>query len=333
MTAPAYSPADTPNTTAFSATDSYAFNTVGTSARIAGGGPYTLTTEPPRVGVGLAHGGVQVVKTLDGDAAAEYAPDAFPVTLSCTSAGQNVPLPADVAGMTLTPDTPVTVYDLPYHATCILADDGDSGQTSSGSTTATVQREIADFETVTLTNTYDYASLAITKAVESIATDQDGNPIPYGPFTVETTCTFLGAPVYAAGYGRLRPMTADLSDGQTITYTGLPAGAACTVTETDDKGAASTTIVTTAGSDDPVSTDGTSAPIELAPDTSSTANTAVITNAFDVGAINLVKQVTGDVADVYGAGPFILALNCTLDDATGSRTVWDGTVTLGAERR
>jgi large repetitive protein len=35
MKAPAFSPADTPNTTAMSATDTYAFNTVGTAARVA----------------------------------------------------------------------------------------------------------------------------------------------------------------------------------------------------------------------------------------------------------------------------------------------------------
>jgi hypothetical protein len=233
---------------------------------------------------------------------------------------------------TLTAGTPVTVYDLPYHATCTLTE-GDNGQTSSNSpVTATVQRDITDFETATLTNEYDFASLAITKHVDSAAVDQDGNPIPYGPFTVTVTCTFNGEPDYAEGYGPDKPMTADLSDGQTVTFTHLHPGAVCEITESDDKGATSTTIVTTPADGDPTSTDGTSATIELDPDTGEhPPNTATITNTFGVGSINVIKKVTGDVADRYGAGPFTLAMKCVLDDASGTRTVWDDTIKLGGD--
>ena len=358
MIAPASSPADTPNTTAMSDTDSYAFNTVGTSGRIAldsltnplrttaagaflpaaapqitpiriKPGDYTLTTEPPRVGVGLAHGGLRLLKSLAGDATGQYAPDSFPVTLSCTSVGETVPLPADVAKQTLSAGTPVTVYDLPYHATCTLTET-DSGQTSSNSpVTATVQREIQDFETADLVNTFDYASLAITKNVNSAAVDQDGKPIPYGPFTVTVTCTYLNHRVYADGYGPLHPMAAELPAGDTVTFTELPAGASCVITETDDKGAAATTIETTVGGTSDT-TKGTSTTIELAPDADGhTDNTAVVTNSFAVGSVSVVKKVTGEVAAVYGSGPFVLKMTCVLDDDTGTRTVWAGSITLG----
>jgi hypothetical protein len=347
--APAYSPADTPNTTAMSDTDTYAFNTVGTSARIVTGGaglaasdevhvdatgdPYTLTTEPPRVGVGLAHGGLKLEKKVSGEAAGQFAPDSFHVTLSCTSVGENVPLPRDVSHQTLTADKPVTVYDLPYHATCTLTE-GDNGQTSSNSpVTVTVQRDVQEFETATLTNEYDYASLAITKKVDSAAVDQDGNPVPYGPFTVTVTCTYNGEPDYAEGYGPDNPMTADLSDGQTVTFTHLHPGAVCEINESDDKGASSTAIVTTPADGDATSSDGPDTTIELDPDTGAhPPNTAVITNTFGIGSINVIKKVTGDLAGRYGAGPFTLAMKCVLDDASGTRTVWDDTITLGGDK-
>jgi hypothetical protein len=271
-------------------------------------------------------------KQVAGDGADKFAPDSFPVTLACTSAGQRVPLPSDVRVQTLTPGTPVTVFDLPYHATCTLTERGDQGQTSSTSGTATVQRDVSDFEFAVVTNTYDFASLAITKTVDSTAVDQDGNPIPYGPFTVVVRCAYLGHLVYADGYGPGNPMTADLSNGQTVTFTELPAGAQCRIRETDDKGATSTTIVTTVGSGGPTPTEGTTTAIELAPDSGGdTTNTAVITNQFGVGAINVIKKVTGAVAERYGAGPFTLAMTCVLDDATGTRTVWDGTIELGGD--
>lgn len=327
MTAPAYSPADTPNTTGSSGATTYAFNSVGTAARWVDGGPedYTLSTEPPRVGVGLARGALQVAKLVTGDAADDYAPDSFPVTLSCTSAGVDVPL-GDVGTLTLAPDTPITVYDLPVYAQCTLGE-GDNGQTSFTSVPATVPPDgTAVLPVATLTNTYEFASLAVTKTVDSSAEDQDGEAVPYGPFTVSVACTFLDEAVYADGYDADNPMAAELSDGQTVTFTGLPAGADCAVTETDDKGAVVTTVTTQAGDGDPATTNGTTAPIELA---TGDTNTATVTNEFTVGSLDLEKVVTGSVAEAYGQGPFTLQVTCVLDDESGTRTVYDSSVTLG----
>lgn len=228
----------------------------------------------------------------------------------------------DATNLTLTPGVPLTVHDLPVYAVCTLAEE-DNGQTSSSSASATVPPQgTADVPIATLTNTYEFASLAVTKTV---TTDAQG--VAYGPFTVDVACTFLGEPVYADGYGPDTPMTADLAAGDTVTFTGLPAGADCTVTETDAKGAVVTTITTTAGDGDPATTDGATAPIELAP---GDTNEAVVTNEFTVGSLDLAKVVTGDLADEYGAGPFTLQVTCVLDDASGTRTVYDSPLTLGA---
>ena len=181
-----------------------------------------------------------------------------------------------------------------------------------------------------MTNTYDYASLAVTKNVDSAAIDAHGDPVAYGPFTAVVTCTYRGEPDYAEGYGPTKPMTADLSDGQTVTFTHLHPGSACKITETDDKGATSTTIVTTPSDGAAHTTDGTTATVELDPDTGAhPPNTATISNTFDVGSINVIKKVTGALAQRYGAGPFTLAVSCMLKDASGTRNVWDGTIQLG----
>src|SRR5690606_8399300 len=143
----------------------------------------------------------------------------------------------------------------------------------------------------------------ISKAVDTDAVDADGTPIGYGPFTVDVACTLIGEPVYAQGFSADDPMTAELADGATVTFTHLPAGASCTVTETDTKGADSTTIVTVVDGADPVTTDGTEATVELAPDPvpytgQEPATSAAVTNHFDVGSLQLTKDVVGEVADL-----------------------------------
>ena len=100
--------------------------------------------------------------------------------------------------------------------------------------------------------------------------------------------------MYADGYDAGNPMEAELSEGQTGTFTGLPSGAECTITETDDKGAIVTRITTKAGDGDPTTTDGTTAPIELAADDT---NTAEVTNEYTVGSLHLEKVVTGSLAE------------------------------------
>ncbi|MBT0993877.1 hypothetical protein KIN34_06200 [Cellulomonas sp. DKR-3] len=315
--APAQSPTAGP--------DTVAYDTVGAVARSGETERYTVLSEPRRVGVALATGPIRVVKQVDGDAADVYAPDEFTATLECTSLGEEVDL-GDAAELTLVPGEPVTVEDLPYGADCTVSEE-DQGQSDWEATTVTVERDPVIVPTVRLTNTYDFAELTVSKAVDSTAVDSAGDPVEYGPFTVDVACTLDDEPVYADGYGPDDPMTAELADGGEVTFTELPPDAVCTVTETDTKGAAATTVVTTAGDGDPVTTDGTTGEITLVP-TGAGANTAEVTNAFDAGDLVLTKEVTGDAAE-FGSGPFTLHVTCTLDDASGTRTTWDDDVVLG----
>ena len=63
--------------------------------------------------------------------------------------------------------------------------------------------------------------MSVTKTVTTDAVDQDGDPISYGPFDVEVTCTYLGEAVVADGFED-SPMAFTITDGETVDLTGLP---------------------------------------------------------------------------------------------------------------
>ncbi|PJI86638.1 DUF5979 domain-containing protein [Luteimicrobium subarcticum] len=170
-------------------------------------------------------------------------------------------------------------------------------------------------EGITVTNTYEEGGFSVTKAVDTGgAVDQDGNPIVYDrTYDFTASCTFNDTEVVPADQ-----QSFTLGDGDTETVTGLPAGSDCTVTETDDGGAASTTIDTTTadGATDPV--DGTSTDFVITPDTDQTdpttiTNTVDVTNTYTVGSVVVTKSLAGDGADDWGDGPFVVHMTCTLD--------------------
>lgn len=311
--------------------DSIAWNTVATGARTllsSGGNGSVLPSEGRRVGVALATGSLEVVKRVTGDGAS-FAPSTFAVQLQCTSA-VGTPVEAAIApiDLVLARDVAQRVDNLPWDAECTLTE-GDLGQSGQQSTTATVGRSDEPLEVVTLTNDYPLAALDVVKTLNSAAVDQNGEPVSYGPFGLSTQCTFLGNPVYATGYSSQTPMTKTIAAGEHWVLNGLPARAECTVTETDAKGSTpSITVVTADGAQPPVA--GNTATFTLTPLISGLTSVHVdIANAFAVGSVSVQKVVTGAGADDFGAGPFTVQLVCTLSDASGTRTVWDGELQLG----
>ncbi|NKY38074.1 DUF5979 domain-containing protein [Cellulomonas septica] len=292
-----------------------------------------LPTEGTKVGVATASGPLEVTKEVTGDGAA-YAPDAFDLFVQCTSAvGTWQETVLDPIPVTVTPGTPLTVLNLPYGAQCTITEDGSDGQTELLVGTVTIESETAP-TLITAVNRYDLTSLQLSKAVESEALDQDGDPVPFGPFEVTVECRFLGQDVFADGYDADDPMVLELDDGDTVALTGLPVGATCTVAETGTGGATSVALSVQQAGGDPVVTDGTSTDVVLGGEvTGEAANDVVATNTFGVGALDLTKVVDGAGAQAYGDGPFTLAVTCTFDDdgdgPSAPRTVYDSTVTLG----
>ncbi|QJW35008.1 DUF5979 domain-containing protein [Cellulosimicrobium protaetiae] len=296
-----------------------------------------LPTEGQKVGVATASGPLEVNKVVTGEGA-QYAPDSFSLFVQCTSAvGSWLETPLDPIPVTVVPGTPTVVPNLPYGAECTITEDGSNGETQLLVGTVTIDSEDPENPvSITATNVYELSSIEISKEVVTDAVDQDGNPVPFGPFAVDVACTFLGEDVYADGYDAENPMTdIPIEDGETIELTGLPVGSVCTVTESGTGNASSVTITVDQGlPGHPVTTEGPTTDVTLTPDVLGVGtNDVTLTNTYDVGAIGLQKVVTGEGGPAYGQGPFTISVVCTYDDDGDGpgepRTVYDGEVVLG----
>src|SRR5699024_1344870 len=126
--------------------------------------------------------------------------------------------------------------------------------------------------------TFELGEVSVEKIVDGPGAEVFGA----GPFTVELACTFNGEPV---DLGDDAQRVLSVEDGLSGSWTGLPVGAECSVTETDDGGATSTTILpetVTVGS------------AEEAP------ATLEVTNTFELGAVSVEKIIDGPGAEAYG---------------------------------
>lgn len=287
-------------------------------------------------------GELEVTKTVLG-AGATYGDGPFEVTLVCERGGTNVTI-AGGATRELLPGGTVSYTLLPSGAECTLTESDRAGATSSRILDASgneLTDSVATGHTFTVTvnntvltdnqpqpaleveNTFELATLDVTKTVSSAAVDADGTPIGFGPFPVAIDCTFEGDAVYGTSYSAATPMRRDLEDGETWSLTGLPDGASCTITETNTMDAAATRVVTIVDAGAVITTPGDSATVTLG-----TTTTAEIENDYTVGSIQLVKVVDGEGVDPWASAPFTIDVTCELDDATGTRTVFDDTFTF-----
>ncbi|WP_248146373.1 DUF5979 domain-containing protein [Microbacterium aoyamense] len=318
----------TPAVSPAAGADTIAWNTVATGAHLTevqtNGSSDMSPIEGTKTGVALATGSLRVVKTTSGDGE-RFAPDSFHVQLQCTSAvGTPVEEVLPPIDLTLTADEAQVVDDLPWGAECELVE-GDNGQVDAGGTGGVVVSQ-EPFGTATLDNVYDLASLTLTKVVDDGgAVDQNGDPIEYGPFEATVECTFVGAPVWGDGFTE-SPMIVEITEGEPVTITGLPAGAECLVSESDTDGASSVVVEGETG-DGPVGPgDESGITVILTPDDGeSSTNSVDIENTFTVGSLDLLKVI--DPADsVFANGPYVVHVTCTLD----GDTTWDGDVVFDA---
>lgn len=295
-------------------------------------------------------GTLTVTKSVVGGGGVDYgsATSQFTIALDCTR-DDTLGNPVDItipggSSRTITAGQSTTFTHLPSGAICKLRETDAGGATSSaildvGGTvvdpdaataytlapitvdTTSPTTELAQ-PALTVENTFDLASLAVTKHVDSAAVDQDGVAVSYGPFPIHVTCTFPTAATTVFDSSK------SLARDDTWVIPNLPAGAQCAVNETDAKSATGTSIETVTGGDDSVLPGTTTASMTLVRDNGGTANTADITNSYEAGDIQLTKIVSGAGAADWGNSPFTIGLTCVLTDGTGTRTVFDKQYTV-----
>ncbi|WP_129586755.1 DUF5979 domain-containing protein [Microterricola viridarii] len=315
----------------------------------------STVTQPRRVGVAMASGQIELSKLVVGAQSSWGAPfpTDYPFQLACTSGGVNVPLlgtngTTDLSRFRLKADGTVLNFNggtgvqgnvtLPLNAVCTLTEvpAGQGVVVSYSSPTATALRSsfsanVANpahtgtvvLQEIVATNTYQPAGFSVTKTVDNGgAENQAAEDIVYaGPFGFSASCRFLGATVLSE--------TFSLGVDGVKSFTDLPAGATCTVTETGTGGSASSNSVFTQTGQSAVATDGRSASFTLTPDNANDelTNELVMENVFTVGAATITKELAGNGSGAWGNESFTVGLSCTLATAT-PQTVFTGTKVL-----
>lgn len=308
--------------------DPGAFNSLTVSALYPEGTATRVMTarDQSRVGVALITGSVEIAKTITGPAA-DFVPDGqeFAGTLQCTS--QGVPIPD--RSFTVVAGTPTLIEHLPAGAICTATETAASGQTSyvvSGDVTVPSD-DTATVPTLTITNTYELTELVIRKQVTT-----DADQFPTG-FEFEVECTFLGEAIDLASTDA--SFTLD-HDGE-HTVTGLPVNAECTITETEDRGADSTSVEAESLNADgtphgTVTESGDTAIIDglalVDPDAGADptgSNVAEFTNSYgDQAALRVEKDLVGGGADLAEDLSFDIHVLCIFE----GETLLDRTLTL-----
>jgi len=305
------------------ATDQYAWNQFGVQYFGAGQTPQAKKITPSQVGVHLRTGSIEIAKTVTGEAAS-YAPAAFTATVTCTAGG--VPLTFDGGAssktVTLTRDedgayAPATIDGIPVGATCDVAEDGDPGafgETARSIENPALQVTAADpvdeapaAQVATITNSYQWGALSVTKQV-----DTEADAGQFGPFGFALACTTADGQPVDFGGGRTGT-SFTLPAGGTWTAPGstIPARSTCVLTETDSS-SADTTVLT--GDNVTDNGDGTATIVIGSDDTAVVS--ALVTNHYDAGTLTVSKTVDGPGATTYGSGPFGFHSTCTYGDQT-----------------
>lgn len=294
-------------------------------------------------------GSLEVTKVFDGAAAAQYGTADFELDLVCLRGGAEVVIPGG-NGRTVNATSPTAAWThLPTGAECTLTETstGGAGATAildaGGSVLVDPATDGYTFTVVTdptilnvadqpqpslqVRNTFAYAQVSVSKTVQTRAIDDNGDPVPFGPFEVTLQCTFLSASVTAN-----EPMTQLIADGDTFTWTGLPEGADCVVDETDTAGAASTTYTITQGGATAPAVDGASATLDPLPAEAAADQTDVaFTNAYLVDPLIIRKTLAGTgAAEVTRSFP--VHVTCVLVDSSHpapGMVVRDVTVEVG----
>ncbi|MGA9583142.1 MAG: DUF5979 domain-containing protein, partial [Allosphingosinicella sp.] len=244
-------------------------------------------------------GAINVTKESSGEGAGLWDDAEFTVSLSCTAEIDGVPTQIEIPGgatRTLSVGEMASYDALPPGAECTIVEALNGGASSSTITPNNGEIVVGgpeDTVEVTVDNTFDVGEIVVTKELSGDAAEWAVT----GSFEIGVSCTWEGAAIEIPG-GSLR--TLSVANAFTTTYEDLPDGAACTVSETDDQGAADVVITPEGGA------------VIVEP---GAALDVTVDNRFDDGAIELTKTVESDAVDAAGApivyGPFEITVECS----------------------
>ncbi len=250
----------------------------------------------------FALGAFELAKEVDGDAAdAVPAQTRYTFAVLCTSEGDTV----YETTLTLTKadadaGTVIRIDTLPLGAECAVTETGTGGATTASITPDTTESAVAvgtadEPLRFTAVNSYESGSLAVVKELQG-----DGVAL-WGTreFEVQLACTIDGVAVTIPG-GAERILSVE--SGLEAAYEQLPVGAECVLTESRTGGATAVAVV-----------DADGEPVESVVIASGEPELLRVQNTFDIGAIAVTKQITGDDADAAADAVFTVLLACTID--------------------
>lgn len=206
----------------------------------------------------------------------------------------------------------VVTEEVPADETVIVGE----GVTDNGDGSAVIT--IGPNSDVYVTNLYAVGTLEVAKELSGDGVERYGE----GPFEIEAVCTYPDADteIYRGTVTLIGGESARFQTGDADAV--MPQGTECGLSET----------VTGGASGEPVFSPSDTVLIEGgepggAPAEQST--TVTVENPFDTGEIVVEKLVEGDGAEQYGAGPFIVRLQCSYDrDGVTTPILWDGADSL-----
>ena len=271
-------------------------------------GTATITpgTEPAEVTVtnGYDAGVFEVAKIVDGEGAELYGQGPFGFDAVCTYQGQTLLQES----FELEGGSTRSFGVFPAGTECEVIETADGGATRTWinpeggifeipNPVDPDETSIAVVE-IEATNTFDFGQLQIDKVIEGEGADLYGA----GPFQAQVMCTWeRDGEVLDIELANDGVVALSEDNGYTATIENLIVGADCEVTETLTGGATSSSISPANGAVTvPANENG-----------EQQAVTVTLTNSFDVGRLEIVKDVVGDGAQLYGAGPFEAQVMCT----------------------
>lgn len=286
--------------------------------------PLTLSNE-------YAAGKLVIAKQITGAANTTWGTGPFGFDVSCSQTGYGTVFSA--TGVTLTPTAGQTSLSsaplgpIPFGAVCTVTEQASGGATSVTSPdplTIIANAATSNVTTASFANEFDYAGFTVAKVVDSAATNASGLPISYKAAAFTASCTFNGAEALKNSSDR----SFSLAAGASKTFTGLPSGASCKVTETNTSSAASTDVRVKTSATDVTTTGATATSFDLVSG-DATATVATFTNHYTTGSTTITKATAGTGAALWGGGKFTVELTCTLANAANT-TVYSATHDLSA---